>query len=267
MSTRAERSSPRTAPEPVEVKLAARGLCAYFGATQVLADIDLSIPSRRVTAIIGPSGCGKTTLVRCLNRLHEVTPGARVAGAVLFDGADIYAPNTDPSALRRRIGMVFQRPNLFPSMSIRDNLLTGPRLAGAPAVEEDGTVERVLRQVSLWDELKDSLGKRGTLLSDGQQQRLCIARMLALEPELILMDEPCATLDPIGTARVEELVHELRSRYAVVLVTHNMQQAARVADYTAFIYQGRVLEHGETDVVFTRPRHERTEEYITGRFG
>jgi phosphate transport system ATP-binding protein len=261
----AERASrPELAPPS---KMRAEELRAYFGPTQVLRGITLPLAEARVTAIIGPSGCGKSTFIRCLNRMHEVVPGARVEGRVLLDDTDIYGPRVDPVRVRRRVGMVFQKPNPFPTMSIRDNVLAGLKLNGARAPDADATVERVLKQVALWDEVKDYLSRSGTSLSGGQQQRLCIARCLALEPEILLMDEPCSALDPIATARVEELIHELRERYTIVIVTHNMQQAARVADYTAFFYLGELVEFDETDVIFTRPSEKRTEEYITGRFG
>jgi len=248
-------------------KMRAEGLRASFGKTEVLKGIDLAVPERRVTAIIGPSGCGKSTFIRCLNRMHEVVPGAKAAGRVWLDNQDVYAHDVDAVRVRRRVGMVFQKPNPFPTMSIRDNVLAGLRLNGMRVKDADELVDRVLHQVALWDEVKDVLNRSGTSLSGGQQQRLCIARALALEPEVVLMDEPCSALDPIATARVEELIHELRERYTIVIVTHNMQQAARVADFTAFFYLGELIEHDRTDVIFTRPTVKRTEEYITGRFG
>jgi phosphate transport system ATP-binding protein len=199
--------------------------------------------------------------------MHEVTPGARAEGKVLLDGLDIYREDVDPVRVRRRVGMVFQKPNPFPTMSIRDNVLAGLRLNGLRIAEPEALVERALRRVALWDEVKDVLGRSGTSLSGGQQQRLCIARAIALEPEVLLMDEPCSALDPIATARVEELVHELRDAYTIVIVTHNMQQAARVADFTAFLFMGQLIEYDSTDVLFTRPTERRTEDYITGRFG
>ncbi len=251
----------------VGIKMQAEDVHASFGATEVLKGIVLPIPERKVTAIIGPSGCGKSTFIRCLNRMHEVVPGARVRGRVLLDGQDIYQPDVDPVRVRRRVGMVFQKPNPFPTMSIRDNVLAGLRLNGIRSRDAEERVERALKQVALWDEVKDRLGRAGTGLSGGQQQRLCIARSLALEPEVLLMDEPCSALDPIATARVEELIHELKDRYTIVIVTHNMQQAARVADYTAFFYMGELIEYDQTDVIFTRPKEQRTEDYITGRFG
>ncbi len=248
-------------------KMRTEGLRAFFGQSEVLRGIDLAIAEKHVTAIIGPSGCGKSTYVRCLNRMHEVVPGARAAGKVLLDQRDIYASDVDPVQVRRRVGMVFQKPNPFPTLSIRDNVLAGLRLNGIRVADPEAAVERALRQVALWDEVKDGLGRAGTGLSGGQQQRLCIARSLAMEPEVILMDEPCSALDPIATARVEELIHELRENYTIVIVTHNMQQAARVADFTAFFYMGLLVEHDRTDVIFTRPKERRTEDYITGRFG
>jgi phosphate transport system ATP-binding protein len=251
--------------EPVKIRVEA--LKAGFGATDVLKGITLPIRSNKVTAIIGPSGCGKSTFVRCLNRMHEVTPGARASGKVLLDGLDIYREDVDPVRVRRRVGMVFQKPNPFPTMSIRDNVLAGLRLNGLRVDSPDALIEKTLRRVALWDEIKDGLARSGASLSGGQQQRLCIARAIALEPEVLLMDEPCSALDPIATARVEELMHELRDSYTIVIVTHNMQQAARVADFTAFFYMGEVVEYDLTDVIFTRPKERRTEDYITGRFG
>jgi phosphate transport system ATP-binding protein len=248
-------------------KMRTEGLRAYFGKAEVLKGIDLPLADRRVTAIIGPSGCGKSTFIRCLNRMHEVVPNARVAGRVLLDSQDVYAPGVDPVRLRRHVGMVFQKPNPFPTMSIQNNVLAGIRLNGQRPKDPHDLAERALRQVALWDEVKDSLDRSGPSLSGGQQQRLCIARALALEPEVLLMDEPCSALDPIATARVEELIHELRTRYTIVIVTHNMQQAARVADFTGFFYMGELVEYDRTDVLFTRPTVKRTEEYITGRFG
>jgi phosphate transport system ATP-binding protein len=254
-------------PDQHAVKMRTAGLRAFFGAVEVLKGIDLPIVDRQVTAVIGPSGCGKSTFVRSLNRMHEVVPGARILGQVLLDEQDIYARGVDPVRVRRRVGMLFQKPNPFPTLSIRDNVLAGLLLNGTPVPDPEATVEKALRQAALWDEVKDVLGRAGTSLSGGQQQRLCMARALALEPEVLLMDEPCSALDPIATARVEELIHELRQRYAIVVVTHNMQQAARVANLTAFFYMGELVEYDRTDVVFTRPKERRTEDYITGRFG
>jgi len=248
-------------------KMRTEGLKADFGGPEVLKGIDLPIAEKHVTAVIGPSGCGKSTFIRCLNRMHEVVPGARASGTVLLDQQNIYAPDVDAVRVRRRVGMVFQKPNPFPTMSIRDNVLAGLKLNGTRLEDPEATVEKSLRQVALWDEVKDGLGRAGTSLSGGQQQRLCIARCLALEPEVLLMDEPCSALDPIATARVEELMHELQKVYTIVIVTHNMQQAARVADFTAFFYMGQLVEYDRTDVIFTRPKEPRTEDYITGRFG
>jgi phosphate transport system ATP-binding protein len=248
-------------------KMRTEDLRAYFGQAEVLKGISLQIAEKQVTAVIGPSGCGKSTFVRCLNRMHEVVPGARATGRVLLDTQDIYQGDVDAVRVRRRVGMVFQKPNPFPTMSIRDNVLAGLRLNGERPDDPDAVVEKMLQRVALWDEVKDILGRAGTGLSGGQQQRLCIARSLALEPEVLLMDEPCSALDPIATARVEELIHELRKSYTIVIVTHNMQQAARVANFTAFFYLGKLVEHDRTDVIFTRPKEQRTEDYITGRFG
>jgi phosphate transport system ATP-binding protein len=221
-----------------------------------------------VTAIIGPSGCGKSTFIRCLNRLHEEVRGARATGKVLFDGQDVYAPDVDPVEIRRRIGMVFQRPNPFPTMSVLDNAVAGLKLAARlprSVLRERG--EAALRAAGLWDEVKDRLNEPGSRLSGGQQQRLCIARALAVEPEVLLMDEPASALDPASTLRIEELVEELKEDYTVVIVTHNMQQAARVADWTMFMLAGEVVEYGETKKIFTQPDDKRTEDYVTGRFG
>ncbi|NUP06525.1 MAG: phosphate ABC transporter ATP-binding protein [Polyangiaceae bacterium] len=248
-------------------KMRAENIHAWFGPTHALKGVTMSIVDRQVTAIIGPSGCGKSTFVRCLNRMHEVVPGARVEGKVLLDGQNIYGTRINPVRVRRHVGMVFQKPNPFPTMTIRENVLAGLRLNGQSSSDPEHVVETALKQAALWEEVKDTLGKSGSSLSGGQQQRLCIARALALEPDVLLMDEPCSALDPIATARIEELVHELSSKYTIVIVTHNMQQAARVADFTAFFYQGEIVEYGETDVIFTRPQNQRTEDYITGRFG
>jgi phosphate transport system ATP-binding protein len=242
-------------------------LSAWFGTRQVLRGITLSVPDRRVTSIIGPSGCGKSTFLRCLNRMHEMLPRASVSGTVLLDDQDIYGPDVNPARVRRRVGMVFQKPIPFPTMSIRDNVLAGLRLNGMLPVDAEEVVTRVLGRVALWDEVKDLLDRSVAALSPGQQQRLCMARCLAVEPDVILMDEPCSSLDPMATAKIEELIHELRPEHAIVYVTHNLQQAARVGDYTAFIHEGEVIEHGPTDVLFTQPEEQRTEDYLTGRFG
>jgi phosphate transport system ATP-binding protein len=245
-----------------------RDLNAWFGDTHVLHDITVAMAPKAVTALIGPSGCGKSTFIRCLNRMHEVVPGARVSGTVLVGGADVYAPGVDAVQIRRKIGMVFQKPNPFPTMSVFDNVVTGLRLGGV----RERTVlheaaERALRQAALWNEVKDSLTKSGMSLSGGQQQRLCIARALAVEPEVLLMDEPCSALDPIATGKIEELILELRSTLTIVVVTHNMQQAARVSEATGFFLLGELVEFGVTKQLFTNPRDKRTEDYITGRFG
>jgi phosphate transport system ATP-binding protein len=256
-----------TQPAERAAKIQAEGVNAWFGKTHVLKDVSLEVAHRQVTALIGPSGCGKSTFIRCLNRLHEVVPGARIQGRILLDGEDIYQRSLDPVLLRRRVGMVFQRPNPFPTLSIRDNVLAGWKLAGLRPKDPEGLMEGSLRKAALWDEVKDVLNRSGSSLSGGQQQRLCIARALALEPEVLLMDEPCSALDPIATAKVEELIHELREQYTIVIVTHSMQQAARVSDFTAFLYLGELVEFGTTEAIFTRPANTRTEDYITGRFG
>jgi phosphate transport system ATP-binding protein len=248
-------------------KMRAKELSAWFRDKRALYGISMPLVDRKVTAVIGPSGCGKSTFIRCLNRMHEVVSGARVSGEVLLDGKSVYGADVDPVRVRRRVGMVFQKPNPFPSMSIRDNVLAGLRLSGIQPADPDSIVEAVLQQAALWDEVKDALDRPGGALSGGQQQRLCIARCLALEPEVVLMDEPCSSLDPIATAKIEELIHDLRERYTIVVVTHSMQQAARVSDYTAFFYQGELVEYDHADVIFTRPSDPRTEDYITGRFG
>jgi phosphate transport system ATP-binding protein len=245
-----------------------RDLNAWFGDHHVLHNIGIVMAPKNVTALIGPSGCGKSTFIRCLNRMHEVVPGARVAGVVRVEGQDVYAPGVDPVQIRRKIGMVFQKPNPFPTMSVFDNVVAGLRLGGVRerAVLQEAA-ERALRQAALWDEVKDSLTKSGVSLSGGQQQRLCISRALAVEPEVLLMDEPCSALDPIATAKIEELILELRSTLTIVIVTHNMQQAARVSEATGFFLLGELVEFGVTRQLFTNPRDKRTEDYITGRFG
>jgi phosphate transport system ATP-binding protein len=245
-------------------KLEVQGLNAWFGNTRAVKDISLSVEPRTVLAIIGPSGRGKSTFVRCLNRMHELTPGARSEGRVLVDGEDVY--QVDPVYLRRRVGMVFQRPNVFPTMSVRDNVVAGLRLNRVRA-DYEAILERTLSQTALWDEVKDRLDDSAVALSGGQQQRLCIARALAVEPEVLLMDEPASALDPIATAKIEELIDELKDSYTIVIVTHNMQQAIRVSDFTAFFYLGELVEHGATQQVFTRPSKRETEDYVTGKFG
>ncbi|MEM1546464.1 MAG: phosphate ABC transporter ATP-binding protein PstB [Candidatus Methanomethylicia archaeon] len=243
-------------------------LNAWFNSKQVLKNINMKIEEKAVTAIIGPSGCGKTTFIRCLNRMHEVTPGARVSGKVLFNGVNIYDNGVDPVMIRRKIGMVFQKPNPFPMMSIYDNVAAGLKLNGVRDKKTlDVVVRRSLELANLWDEVKYELNKSGASLSGGQQQRLCIARALAVEPEVLLMDEPCSALDPIATAKIEILIRKLAENYTIVIVTHNMQQAARVSDYTAFLYLGKLIEYGPTKQIFENPKHELTEKYLTGEFG
>jgi phosphate transport system ATP-binding protein len=252
---------------PSTQKMTVRDLCVYYGAKKALGPVSLELPERHVTALIGPSGCGKSTFLRSLNRMNELIPACRVEGQVMLDTSSIYGPQVDPVAVRRRIGMVFQRSNPFPK-SIYDNVAYGLRIGGiSDKAELDDRVERALKQSALWDEVKDRLVESALRLSGGQQQRLCIARALAVEPEVLLMDEPASALDPIATAHIEELINELSEFYTVVIVTHNMQQAARVSDYTAFFYMGDLIEFDETDVIFTRPKQQKTEEYITGRFG
>jgi phosphate transport system ATP-binding protein len=244
-----------------------RKLNAYYGDTHAVKDVDLEYAANKVTAMIGPSGCGKSTLVRCINRMHEEIPGARATGEVNLDELDLYGSQVDVVSVRRAIGMVFQKPNPFPTMSIFDNVAAGIRLSGTRGVNIKERVEQSLRSAGLWDEVKDRLGQPGIGLSGGQQQRLCIARTIAVEPEVILMDEPASALDPISTLKIEELVHELKRRYTIVIVTHNMQQAARVADTTAFMLDGVLVEHAATDKIFSKPDDTRTEEYVTGKFG
>ncbi len=244
-----------------------RAYSFWYGATQALFDVSFTVPRRAVTALIGPSGCGKSTFLRSINRMNELLPGTRHSGDILLEGISVFSRGTDPVTLRRHVGMVFQQPNPLPK-SIFDNVAYGPRLNGlAPEREIPERVERGLHQAALWDEVKDRLHAPGTSLSGGQQQRLCIARALANEPEVLLLDEPCSALDPAATQRIEELVVELKKTYAIVIVTHNMQQAARVSDFTGFFFLGRLIEFGSTPQLFTSPRDERTEAYITGRFG
>jgi phosphate transport system ATP-binding protein len=249
-------------------KMQSMALSAWFGTKQALKDINISIKANAVTAIIGPSGCGKSTFLRALNRMHELVPGAKTAGQVLLDGKNIYAPDIDPVNVRRRVGMVFQKPNPFPTMSIYDNVAAGLKLTGVRrGANLDEVVKRSLEQATLWDEVKGDLKKPGTSISGGQQQRLCIARAIALQPEVVLMDEPCSALDPIATAKIEELIVLLKRDYTVVIVTHNMQQAARVSDFTGFLYLGQLVEYGSTESMFENPKSELTEKYITGKFG
>ncbi|MEA2581056.1 MAG: phosphate transport system ATP-binding protein [Actinomycetota bacterium] len=248
--------------------LEVRQLDAWFGKAKVLKSIDVVAADRAVTAIIGPSGCGKSTLLRCMNRMHEEVRGARAEGEVLFGGQDVYAPDADPVEVRRQIGMVFQRPNPFPTMSVFDNAVAGLKLAGRfPKAELHDRAEKALRAAGLWEEVKDRLQQPGGRLSGGQQQRLCIARALAVEPQILLMDEPASALDPVSTLRIEELIAELKRDYTVIIVTHNMQQAARVSDSTLFMLYGEVVEFATTQKVFTNPEDRRTEDYVTGRFG
>jgi phosphate transport system ATP-binding protein len=249
-----------------QAKVRVEALQAWFDHRHVLRDVSLEVPAHSVLAVIGPSGCGKSTFLRCLNRMHELVPGARSQGGVFVDGENLYARGVDPVRLRRRVGMVFQRPNPFPTMSIHDNVASGLKLNGIRG-GLDEVVERCLRQAALWDEVKDRLRASPLSLSGGQQQRLCIARALAVEPEVLLMDEPASALDPIATAKIEELMHELKERYTIIIVTHNMQQAARVSDQTAFFYLGELVEAGATEQIFTNPREQRTEDYVTGKFG
>ncbi len=261
---------PPVSAEAASPAIETRALNAYFGATHAVRDVSLSFPQNEVTAIIGPSGCGKSTLLRCLNRMHETIPLARVEGEVLFHGRNIYGPGVDPIALRRHVGMVFQRPTPFPTMSIRDNVAAGLRVQLGERLDRrqiDEIVERALHQAALWDEVKDRLKSSATGISGGQQQRLCIARALATAPHVLLLDEPTASLDPLSTQKVEELVYDLRSSMTVIIVTHNMQQAARVSDRTVFMLSGEMVEVAPTRAVFTTPSDPRTEAYITGRFG
>jgi phosphate transport system ATP-binding protein len=245
-----------------------KGLRAWFGDSLILKGVDLTVAPNAVTAIIGPSGCGKSTFIRCINRMHETVPGARVSGQVLLNSEDLYAPGVDPVQVRRRIGMVFQKPNPFPTMSVFDNVAAGLRLGSIRRKTHlHEQVERALRHAALWDEVKDELDKSGVSLSGGQQQRLCIARALAVDPQILLMDEPCSALDPIATAKIEELIHDLKKELTIAIVTHNMQQAARVSEWTGFFLLGELVEFGVTKDMFTTPGDKRTEDYITGRFG
>ncbi|CEP66567.1 Phosphate transport system permease protein 1 [Moorella glycerini] len=252
----------------MDTRLLVEDFSAWYGQTQAVKSVTLPVYASQVTAIIGPSGCGKSTFIRCLNRLHELIPGTRTRGRVLLDGQNIYDDKVDPAEIRRRVGMVFQKPNPFPTMSIFDNVAAGLRVHGLPpGTTAEEVVEKSLKMVGLWDEVADRLQHSGVSLSGGQQQRLCIARALAVEPEVLLMDEPCSALDPVSTLKIEELIKGLKEKYTIVIVTHNMHQAARVADYTAFFLNGQLIEYGVTSDIFTNPRDQRTEDYITGRFG
>ncbi|HZD54264.1 MAG TPA: phosphate ABC transporter ATP-binding protein PstB [Woeseiaceae bacterium] len=261
---------PRNEPQRLadeDIVLQVRGLNLYYGETRALHDVTMDIPRSRVTAFIGPSGCGKSSLLRCFNRMNDLIDGARIDGEVLLDGADIYGREVDVPRLRQRVGMVFQKPNPFPK-SIYENVAYGLRLLGLKKRRElDEKVEWALRAAALWDEVRDRLQAPAGSLSGGQQQRLVIARAVAIEPEVLLLDEPASALDPISTLKIEELIYRLKSDYSIVIVTHNMQQAARVSDYTAFMYMGHLIEYGDTDTIFTRPSQRQTEDYITGRYG
>jgi phosphate transport system ATP-binding protein len=268
-TTQAGASSPAAhepAPRAQGHAITLRKLSAFYGETHAVKEVDLDYAANRVTAMIGPSGCGKSTLVRCINRMHEEIPGARATGEVRLDELDLYDDGVDVVSVRRAVGMVFQKPNPFPTMSIYDNVAAGLRLSGTRGDTRE-RVEQSLRGAGLWEEVKDRLNQPGIGLSGGQQQRLCIARTIAVEPEVILMDEPCSALDPIATLKIEELIHDLKQRYTIVIVTHNMQQAARVADTTAFMLAGEMIEHAATDKMFSTPDDSRTEEYVTGKFG
>jgi phosphate transport system ATP-binding protein len=253
---------------PENPKITAQGVNVYYGDKHAIKDVSINVGMDHVTAFIGPSGCGKSTFLRTLNRMNDTIAACKVTGDIALDGENIYAPSMDVVQLRARVGMVFQKPNPFPK-SIYDNVAYGPKIHGLSGskADLDGIVERSLKQAGLWEEVKDRLSDSGTALSGGQQQRLCIARAIAVDPEVILMDEPCSALDPIATAKIEELIHELRGRYAIVIVTHNMQQAARVSQRTAFFHLGKMVEYGKTKDIFTNPRQERTKDYITGRYG
>jgi len=251
-------------PSPAKVEV--QHLNVWFGKNNAVKDTSLAVQSHTVLAVIGPSGCGKSTFLRALNRMHDLVPAARVTGKVLVDGQDLYTREVDPVLLRRRVGMVFQRPNPFPTMSIEENVAAGLVLNGIGGNHEE-LVERSLRKAALWDEVKERLGHAATSLSGGQQQRLCIARALAIEPEVLLMDEPASALDPIATAKIEEVIPELNEHYTIIIVTHSMQQAARVSDHTAFFYMGELVEMGATEQIFTNPKERRTEDYVTGKFG
>ena len=259
--------TPSIEPAP-PLTFAVKNLSIWYGEKRAIDNVTLDVASNAVTAIIGPSGCGKSTFLRALNRMHELVPKTRMEGTVLLHGEDLYSRSVDPAIVRRRVGMVFQKSNPFPTMTIGQNVIVGLRLNGVRNQKFlNERLEKSLRMAALWDDVKDDLHKPGTNLSGGQQQRLCIARALAVEPEVILMDEPCSALDPIATAKIEELIYELKARYTIVTVTHNMQQAGRISDYTAFFYLGRLIEFGPTTKIFTNPSERQTEDYITGRFG
>ena len=252
----------------MNVKVSLENMSVHFGTNHAVKEVSLDFSEHTVTAIIGPSGCGKSTLLRSINRMHDLVPSAKVSGKILFDGADLYDRSIDPVAVRRKIGMVFQKPNPFPAMNIYDNVVAGYKLNNRmKSSEADEIVESCLQRVALWDEVKDRLKTSAVELSGGQQQRLCIARTIAVQPEVILMDEPCSALDPIATLKIEELIEELKERFTIIIVTHNMQQAARVSDSTAFMYMGEMVECGPTKKIFTTPEKKQTEDYITGRFG
>ena len=270
VTERVERPAPPPASAEPAPKLTfeAKNVSIWYGEKRAIENVSLDIASNAVTAIIGPSGCGKSTFLRALNRMHELVPKTRMDGTVLLHGEDLYSKTVDPANVRRRVGMIFQKSNPFPTMTIGENVIVGLRLNGVRNHKFlNERLEKSLRMAALWDEVKDDLHKPGTSLSGGQQQRLCIARSLAVEPEVILMDEPCSALDPIATAKIEELIHELKAKYTIVTVTHNMQQAGRISDYTAFMYLGRLIEFGPTTKIFTNPTEKQTEDYITGRFG
>ncbi len=252
-----------------KLKMEAKDVCAWFGDKQALYSVNMEIKEKEVTAIIGPSGCGKSTLIRCFNRMHETVPGSRFGGDITLEGNSIFGSNMDPVAVRRRVGMVFQKPTPFPTLSIYENVVIGLRLNSGIHDHKilSEKVESSLRKAALWDEVKDNIHKPGSALSGGQQQRLCIARALAVDLEVLLMDEPCSALDPISTSKIEELIHELRQNYTIIIVTHNMQQAARVSQKTAFMLNGKLIEYDNTEKVFTNPSNKLTEDYITGRFG
>ncbi|WNO53044.1 phosphate ABC transporter ATP-binding protein PstB [Stakelama saccharophila] len=256
------------APKPSSIKMTARDVNVFYGQTHAIKDVSIDVDLENVTAFIGPSGCGKSTFLRTLNRMNDTIAIAKVTGDITLDGEDVYAPEMDVVQLRARVGMVFQKPNPFPK-SIFENVAYGPRIHGLAASKQalEQIVEQSLKRAGLWEEVKDRLSDSGTALSGGQQQRLCIARAIAVDPEVILMDEPCSALDPIATAKIEELIHALRGKYAIVIVTHNMQQAARVSQKTAFFHLGNLVEYGETSEIFTNPHEERTKDYITGRYG